>query len=616
MKKVIVIGLDGLEPKVAEPMLASGELPNLARLRQQGGYCRLQTTYPAQTPVAWSTFATGTNPGGHGIFDFLRRDPKTYLPALATNTYQQKNAFVSPQAVNLRKGVPVWQLLSNAGIASTVLRCPVTFPPDKIQGRMLSGVGVPDLRGGMGTSTFYCGAEKLKPEEAERIVPVKEGRDGSIATYLVGPSNPKNRSDIKVDITLHPEPSKKRVILKSPGQPNTLEIREGEWSQWLKVKFKVGLLQSVSGMVRFYLSSITPLFQLYASPINFDPEAPLFPISSPPELAADLAANIGSFYTTGMAEDHDGLNHERFDESAYLRQCQGVLQEREKMMRYELERFDDGFFFCLFDTPDRVQHMFWRFRETDHPSNRHHNDLDAELAHVIEENYRACDAIVGEALQHADDQTLFIVLSDHGNNSFQRGLNLNTWLHDNGFLALQKGIKPGEEAGDFFHNVDWDRTQAYALGLGGIYLNLAGREASGILKKDEADSAKAAIAQGLSGLVDPKRSKTAVRSVVTREQVYSGPYVDDAPDLLVNFSEGYRVSWGTPLGGVPDGLFEDNVKKWAGDHTIDPCLAPGVLFMNQRFQGNQPGLMDLAPTILEALGVPIGTAMEGRSLLI
>jgi predicted AlkP superfamily phosphohydrolase/phosphomutase len=291
-----------------------------------------------------------------------------------------------------------------------------------------------------------------------------------------------------------------------------------------------------------------------------------------------------------------------------------VLQERQKMMRYELERFDQGFFFCLFDTPDRIQHMFWRFRENDHPSNRHHGDLDSDLARVIEDNYRACDAIVGEALQYADDQTLFIALSDHGNNSFQRGLHLNTWLHDNGFLALQKGIRPGEEAGDFFHNVDWERTRAYALGLGGIYLNLQGREASGVVGKDEAEVVKADIARRLAGLIDPEQGKLAVRSVLPREQVYAGPYVSDAPDLLVNFSEGYRVSWGTPLGGTPAGLFEDNIKKWAGDHMIDPCLAPGVLFLNRPFRGDSASLLDLAPTILSALGVPPGPAMEGRSL--
>lgn len=616
MKKVIVIGLDGLEPSVAEPMLAAGELPHLSQVMAQGGYSRLRTTYPAQTPVAWSTFATGTNPGGHGIFDFLRRDPQTYLPSLSSNTYQQKNSFLPPQAVNLRRGVPFWELLSKAGIPSTILRCPVTFPPDKIRGKMLSGVGVPDLRGGLGTSTFYCSAENVKSEESERVVQVRKAGPDKIETHLVGPRNPKTRDDTQMDVTLHLQPAARKVILQSQGQPGTLELREGEWSGWLKVKFKLGLLQSVSGMVRFYLARQEPEFELYASPINFDPEVPMFPISSPAGYAGDLAARIGTFYTTGMAEDHDGLNHERFGEDAYLQQCRTVQRERERMMRYELDRFDSGCFFCLFDTPDRVQHMFWRFREQDHPSNRHHKDETSQWSHVIEDNYRSCDTIIGEALKHADDETLFIVLSDHGNNSFQRGIHLNTWLHDNGFLALQKGVSPGEEAGEFFREVDWERTRAYALGLGGIYLNLQGREGKGLVAPEDAEKVGNAIIQGLTGLADPQRDQLAIRSVFTREQVYSGPYAQESPDLVVNFAEGYRVSWGTPLGGVPAGLFEDNIKKWGGDHMIDPCLAPGVLFMNQTINGDQPSLLDLAPTILGALNVPQGTAMEGRSLLV
>ena len=242
MKKVIVIGLDGLEPKIAEPMLAAGELPNLNRIMSQGGYSRLQTTYPAQTPVAWSTFATGTNPGGHGIFDFLRRDPQTYLPALSMTGYQQKNSLLPPQAVNLRQGVPMWELLSNAGISSTVLRCPVTFPPDKIRGKMLSGVGVPDLRGGLGTSTFYCSAENVQEEEAEKVVSVRPDGNGAIRTHLIGPRNPKSREDTQLDITLHVNPAARCITLKSSGDPNTLELEEGRWSDWLRVKFKLGML--------------------------------------------------------------------------------------------------------------------------------------------------------------------------------------------------------------------------------------------------------------------------------------------------------------------------------------------------------------------------------------
>ncbi len=512
MTKVIVIGLDGLEPNITKALLDAGELPNLARLREQGGFSTVRTTYPPQTPVAWSTFQTGTNPGGHGIYDFLRRDPQTYLPALSLTQYEQKNRFLPPQVVNMRRGVPMWQLLTSAGVHSTIIRCPCTYPPDRIQGQMLSGVGVPDLRGGLGTSTFYTSAEHVDAEENEKIVHIKTSGAGSIATHLIGPRNPKTGDDLQMPITLHLEPAKKQITLVSEGQPKTLEIREGQWSDWLKVKFKAGLLQSVSGQVRFYLTQMSPVFELYASPVNFDPDAPLFPISHPPEYASELAARLGAFYTTGMAEDHDGLNHERIDETAYLEQCEVVLRERARMMRYELERFKEGLFFCLFDTPDRLQHMFWRFREPNHPANQPGESIES-LRHVVEDHYRTCDRIVGQALQYADPDTLFIVLSDHGMNSYQRGIHLNTWLHDNGFLTLKNGVKPGKEAGEFFQNVDWGRTQAYALGLGGIYLNLKGREGKGIVSEDEARTIKANISKGLTGLRDEERGAVAIRGV-------------------------------------------------------------------------------------------------------
>lgn len=614
MDKVIVLGFDGLEPKIVQSLIERGELPNLMRLRDQGGFSTVKTTYPAQTPVAWSTFSTGTNPGGHGIFDFLTRDPKTYFPALALTSYKQANRFVPPQVVNRRRGVPLWSVLSDAGIPSTVIRCPCTFPPDKILGRMLAGVGVPDLRGGLGTSTFYSSNFNVKAEESEKIVHVQSNGRDPIHTHLIGPRNPKSNDDFQLEITLHLEPEKRRLIVKSDGSPQALAVKEDQWSDWLKVRFKGGLLQSVRGQLRFYLTQLGPVLELYASPINFDPEAPLFAISHPPEYAANLQNRLGTFYTTGMAEDHDGLNHERFDEMAYLKQCEDVMRERLKMMRYELGHFEDGLFFCLFDTPDRLQHMFWRFREPEHPANRDGEAIKT-MARTIEDHYRTCDMIVGQTMEHVDDDTLFIVLSDHGMNSFQRGLNLNTWLYENGFLALKNGVRPGEDAGDFFHGVDWSKTKAYALGLGGIFLNLKNREEQGIVDPSEAESVKSAIASNLTGLTDSKRGQVAVRNVVKREDIYTGPYIEEAPDLLVNFASGYRVSWGTPLGGVPEGLFEDNHKKWGGDHTIDPQLVPGALLMNQSFREDKPALVDLAPTILDALGVPKGPAMEGEKLI-
>jgi predicted AlkP superfamily phosphohydrolase/phosphomutase len=296
-----------------------------------------------------------------------------------------------------------------------------------------------------------------------------------------------------------------------------------------------------------------------------------------------------------------------------LDQCATVLAERERMMSYELDRFKVGFLFCLFDTPDRVQHMFWRSREPDHPANQ--TAPAAEWQGVIEDHYRRCDAVVGRALDYVDDDTLVIVLSDHGFTSFQRAVNLNTWLYHAGFLTLEGGAAPDEDAGDMLRNVDWSRTRAYAVGFGGMYLNLEGREARGIVRGDQVAAVSDAIVGQLSGLVDPDRGSVAIRSVSRRDEVYAGQFAAESPDLLVNFAAGYRASSGTALGAVPQGVIVDNRQRWSGDHAVDPVLVPGVLFMNRPFNGSRAHMVDLAPTILNALGVERGAAMEGRTLL-
>lgn len=618
-KRVIVVGLDGLEPTIVDTMLADGRLPHLARLSAEGGYGRVATTSPAQTPVAWSTFATGVNPGGHGIFDFLRRDPKTYLPDLSLNRYEQKNAFLPPKAVNLRGGTPLWQVLGDAGVPATVIRCPCTYPPDPLKGRMLSGMGVPDLRGGIGTATLYTTDPATTPRESEQVVPVSLSA-GRFQTHLIGPRNPKAGTDLHAPITVALNPDG-GATLHSDGQPKSLALRTGQWSDWLRVRFKSGLLQSTAGLVQFLLVRTEPQVELYASPINFDPEAPLFPISAPWEYSTELARAVGGYATMGMIEDHRGLSNERFGEAEYLAHCDLVMAEREAMFAFELGRFSEGLLYCLFDTPDRIQHMFWRFREPGHPANAEAVRTggtpgdDAGCARVIEEHYQRCDRAVGMALEAADPSTLVIVLSDHGFTSFQRGVHLNSWLHQEGLLALNPGATPGEEAGEFFRQVDWSRTRAYALGIGGIYLNRAGREAQGIVPAAEAESLAARIAAGLTGLADPARGATAIRGVATRADLYAGPYADQSPDLMVHCAAGYRASWTTALGGIPGELFEDNIKRWSGDHIVDPALVPGVLFMNRPFAGDAARLQDLAPTILAALGVAVPPVMEGTPLL-
>lgn len=617
-KKAIVLGLDGLEPSIVEAMMGRGELPSFERLRQQGSYSRLATTYPAQTPVAWSSFSTGTNPGGHGVFDFVKRDPGTYLPDFALTRFEKpRNMFTPPRVVNQRRGVPFWQLLNAAGIPAVILRCPCTFPPDELRGRMLSGVGVPDARGSQGTGTFYTQQSGAKAKESENLVELPAGSD-MLESYVIGPRNTRATpaEDTRAGIRIEADRAAGRVRIHTGGSPTSVELARGEWSPWVRVKFKLSLLQSVTGQVRFYLRALSPCLELYASPVNFDPAAPLFPISTPAEYAKHLAEAIGPFSTLGMAEDHGALNNGRVDEAGYLAQCELVLQERERMTFHELQRFEEGLFFVVFDTPDRVQHMFWRFRDPQHPF--YCAERAGEFARQIEEHYRRYDRVLAQVLERSDPETLVIVLSDHGFGTFRRAVHINTWLCEQGLMALRGAHQPDEALGDSFSQVDWSRTYAYAVGLSGIYLNKKGREREGVLGEDgDAERVRAAIITGLSGLADSAAGKAAIHGVSRAEEIYRGAFAGEAPDLLVNYAPGYRVSWQTALGGMPRGIFEDNLRAWSGDHIIDPQAVPGILLMN-RAGGAAPGpadIRDLAPTILAHFGVAPHPSMEGKSLL-
>lgn len=614
MRKVIVIGLDGLEPSIVESMLERGSLPNLQKIRRAGTYGRMQTTYPAQTPVAWSSFAIGANPGKHGIFDFISRDPQTYQPDVALSRFERpRSILAAPRAVNRREGVPLWQVLSSAGIPSTVLRCPCTFPPEALNGRMLSGVGVPDLRGSQGKGTFYTQDRTAVAQENEQLIFLDPGAE--VITRVIGPRNTRQSpvTDTFCEIRVRADRGSRQLIFQTGGAPARIEVRERGWSDWVRFKFKLSMLQSISGIARFYVRQLEPHLEFYASAMNFDPAAPLFPVSAPLEYARELSNAIGPFSTLGMAEEHSGLNNGRLDEAAYLAQCELVLSERERLMRFELERFREGFFFILFDTPDRVQHMLWRFRDPSHPGFDH--DLASELGGRIEEHYRRCDALLSPVVERLDPDTLVAVLSDHGFGTFRRAFDINTWLFQNGILALKNGQKPAASLGEGFAAVDWSKTFAYAVGLGGIYLNFAGREREGILEEGgEAERVRRAIQQGLAGFPDPQSRRPAVRGVSRREELYNGAYLERSPDLLVNFHRGFRVAWQTAVGGFADALLEDNLRRWSGDHIVDPESVPGVLFMSQA-SSDHARIIDLAPTILSYLGVPVPEPMEGVSLL-
>jgi predicted AlkP superfamily phosphohydrolase/phosphomutase len=348
---------------------------------------------------------------------------------------------------------------------------------------------------------------------------------------------------------------------------------------------------------------MAPEISLYVTPIEIDPEAPALPISHPSYYSAYLAKLLGSFATLGMAEDTWALNEGAIDEAAFLDQAYLTLAEREAMFENALAHTRSGVVACVFDTSDRVQHMFYRHLD---------GGGDARWQGVIEDMYRRMDRLVGRAMEYVDGETLLFVLSDHGFCAFRRAVNLNSWLLRAGYLALA-----GEalESGRHFEGVDWSRTRAYCLGLGGLYLNLRGRESQGIVAPGaEADALKRELIAKLAGLQDDERGQVAIRQVYATEKLYRGPYLDAAPDLIVGYSEGYRTSWDAAVGQATAHVIEDNPKRWSGDHCVDPVLVPGVLFSSRRLDCDDPGIEDMAPTALDLFGVSPPAWMDGKPL--
>jgi hypothetical protein len=381
-------------------------------------------------------------------------------------------------------------------------------------------------------------------------------------------------------------------------QGESYPLRPGQYTPWVRLRFHGGFGVSVSGIARFLLTQSSPAVSLYCTPIQIDPESPALPISHPGYYAIYLSKLLGTYATLGMAEDTWALNEGAIDDDAFLQQAELIKRERETMFLSALEHTRRGVVACVFDTTDRVQHMFYRY-------------LDAGDGRVIEALYRDMDRLVGETLKHVDDSTALFVLSDHGFCSFKRGVNLNAWLLQNGYLALLDGAR---ESGDYFEGVDWSRTRAYTFGLGGLYLNLRGREANGIVDPKDAGVLRKELIAKLTNLRDTGTGQIGIRNVYAAAALYQGPYLNAAPDLIVGYAAGYRTSWEAAVGKVSARVFDDNTKAWSGDHCVDPLLVPGVLFSNRKVQAENPGIEDMAPTALDLFGIQPPAWMEGKSV--
>ena len=613
VKKTIVLGLDGLEPTICDDLLQRGLLPNLAKLRDAGTYRRLETSMPALSPVAWSTFATGTDPSRHGIYDFIARDPRTYAPKLSSSEVYGVPRFlrIGPLRIprggsgvrGLRRSRTFWSILTDHGVFSSVLRVPITFPVEKIDGVMVAGMCVPDLRGSQGSFTFITSDPANAPHGGVTVAIPQAGGDIDIP----GPPSPLAPTTLSARVSIRRLPGQGAERFELVVGKERVALAEGSYSPWVRLAFRAARGITLRGIARFLPVSLNGSIAVYMTPIQIDPERPAMPVSYPNVFSIHLAKLLGPFGTLGLLEDTSALNDGAIDEQGFLDQAYLYHAERCAMWSHSLERLRSGLAVCVFDISDRLQHMFFRYLETDHPANRG-RDVTRH-ADAVEEMYRRMDALVGDTMRHTDGNTALFVISDHGFKSFRRGVNLNAWLEREGLLATRDGAGPGE----YLSSIDWSRTRAYALGLGGIFLNLKGREHDGIVEASEAEALKRHIVAGLLALEDG--GVRCIRRVVDVAKEWDGPYRNTGPDLLPGYEAGYRVSWDCAKGSVRPELFEDNTKRWSGDHCVDSEIVPGVLFSNLKLDEREARLIDMGPTVLELFGVETPAYMTGRSLV-
>jgi len=620
IKRCVVLGLYGMDPKLAEQFMDEGKLPTLDSLRKQGTFKPLATTIPSMSPVAWSSFQTGVNPGKHNIFDFLTRDKNSYAPKLSSTDIRGPRRTLKigsltlpigkPDIRLLRKGKPFWVTLGENGIFSSILRVPITFPPEKFYGVSLSGMCVPDLRGSQGMFSLFTTQTPDQMEVTGGQYHHVQRNGNTVTTDLVGPDDPfhADGKPLTCRFTVAIKDAA-TAVMKMGAEKITL--KKDQYTDWIKVDFKAGFGVKVRGICKFLLQNTEPHFQLYVTPINIDPEKPVMPVTHPLVFATYLAKKQGPFATLGLAEDSWALNEKALPDDGFIQQCLELDEEREKMFFDSLDKVSKGLCVCVFDGTDRLQHTFWRDIDPDHPV---HDDA-FDNRHVIEDLYKRMDDLVARTLKKCNgDGSMLMVISDHGFNTFRYGVDLNRWLEENGYLTL----KDNDRQVKYLRAVDWSKTKAYALGLGGIYLNMKNRESQGIVESGrDAEALCEEIVDKLRCLIDDNQAnQSVIKDVYQTSKIYVGPYKNNAPDMLVGFCPGYRVSWETAIGTVTEKIFHPNTKAWSGDHCIDPSFVPGVLFSNRKIETENPRLMDIGPTVLDLFGVDVPGYMDGKPLAV
>jgi predicted AlkP superfamily phosphohydrolase/phosphomutase len=615
--KVVILGFDGVDPDRVQEMWGQGKLPHLKELATQGSFRRLGTTDPPQSPVAWASFATGMRPGKHGVFDFIARDPQTYLPRMGAVEYRGAQFGRTGELIagvtgrNLRRGEAFWQTLSREGIRVEVLNVPYSWPPEPVaNGSVASGLGVPDLRPTNSTSTVFSTDFSTPPPSHGGVRTVAVTWNGTQAQAdLEGPRGADGRR-ARVALSfdsLAPATTGGKPRLEIGLNNQRVVVTEGDWSSWNKVRFNLGTKGAVTGRVRFFLGEASESrLHLYASALGADPEEPFVVLSHPSDYACELERRAGPYNTVGWEEDTSALNAELLPDRAFLDDLMTTMNQREQMTLAALEGTPPDLLISVWTGTDRASHMFWRLEDPESP--RYDSTLAETLSGAISMTYERMDEIVGAVRARLSKETLLFVLSDHGFHGFERGVHVNRWLVDQGYLTLRPG-------GMSLADADWKSTQAYALGTGQIYLNLQGRERLGTVPfGPPRESLLAEIKTGLLALKDGERSPVA--AVTEGTSIYVGGAAANAPDLLVSFSPGYQASWATRLGGAPEGLFEENSKKWSGGHASSLASeTEGIFFSSQAHEVGDPSIEDIGPSLLQLFEKEIPPEMDGAPIL-
>jgi predicted AlkP superfamily phosphohydrolase/phosphomutase len=615
-KKVIVIGIDGMDPGLSASMMKEGLLPNLQKLSAAGGFSELGTSIPPQSPVAWANFINGAGPGSHGIFDFIHRHPEEQCA-----TFSSFAETVGGKTVLRREGVPFWDYLDAAGVPSTFYDLPSNYPASPSHHghhRCISGMGTPDMLGTYGTYQHFADSTpEPASESGGKRFPLAFDASDLATAHIVGPVNSllSEPEPFEVEFKVHRDRQADAALIEVQGQ--RILLRAGQWSRWTKLRFELpwyvkadrminGPGGDVSGICRFYLQEVAPNFRLYVSPINMDPSAPELKISEPESFVKNVSKQLGLFYTTGFQEDYSARKNGVFADDEFLRQANMVLEERLALFEHAVNDYDDGLLFFYFSSSDLQSHMFWWDSDDRHPI-RSDEEAKSYFGHV-RRLYQRLDQVVGEVMDCYGSQATILVMSDHGFSNFGRQFNLNSWLRALGYLGPP-------DCTSLMKDVDWSKTVAYGLGINGLYLNLKGRERDGIVEPGDMQEAYLTeLAERLEAVTDDVNGQQVIRKAYRADKVYSGTATALAPDLIVGYRRGYRASWATCLGDLTDEVLLNNDSAWSADHCADALEVPGVLFCNRALRGETPRLVDLAPSILTEFGLPVPASMVGKNV--